>query len=154
MTRRIWLMLLLLAVGLAGTATAADRPAWVDGESDEWPRSKFLTGVGSADERGVAESRARAELARVFQARVESEISSQEFESVRSSGADTQSRRGMDARDVTQVVTTGELVARPSSPPGPTPPPAASTRSPSWTGGRRCRRRSAGSANSTRSWSR
>ncbi|GEJ56884.1 LPP20 family lipoprotein [Anaeromyxobacter diazotrophicus] len=56
---------------LAGPAPARDgRPDWVDGESLEWPRHRYLTGVGSADDRATAEDRGRAEIARVFTARV------------------------------------------------------------------------------------
>src|SRR5439155_7125333 len=38
---------------------AAGKPDWVDRESVEWPREMYLLGVGSADERAVAEDRAR-----------------------------------------------------------------------------------------------
>ncbi len=103
------LLAALLAAGACGSALAAERPAWVDGESAEWPRTRFLTGVGIADERSVADSRARAELARVFLSRVEAVVSSVEFESTRTSNASSETRRGLDARDATQVSTSVEI---------------------------------------------
>ncbi len=56
---------------LAARAVARDgRPDWIDGESLEWPRHRYVVGVGSAEDRATAENRARAEIARVFAARV------------------------------------------------------------------------------------
>jgi BMFP domain-containing protein YqiC len=69
----------LLAAGCASTpkrggsvlTTGGSRPHWADaGESDDFPRSTFITGVGSADDENAASERARGEVAKVFSADV------------------------------------------------------------------------------------
>ncbi|MFP4696210.1 LPP20 family lipoprotein, partial [Thiohalospira sp.] len=68
---------LLLALALGGCASGPereDRPGWVDGgELADHPREGWLTGTGRADTLAAARDRARAELARSFRVRVESE---------------------------------------------------------------------------------
>ena len=72
-------LLCALALMLAGCATSpanrsgkaltsGARPAWVESESREFPRSRYVLGVGSADDEGAAADRARGEIARVFSA--------------------------------------------------------------------------------------
>ena len=46
------------------------RPAWVDGADSGYPRSRFLTGVSSADDLNAAKDRARGEISKVFSAQV------------------------------------------------------------------------------------
>jgi hypothetical protein len=71
---------LLIAAG--GTSKATDlKPDWVEHESAEWPREMYLLGVGSADERAIAEDRARAGIARVFTTHVSSALSASTGES-------------------------------------------------------------------------
>ena len=60
---------------------AAGKPDWVDRESVEWPREMYLLGVGSADERAVAEDRARAGVARIFTTHVSSALAASTTES-------------------------------------------------------------------------
>jgi hypothetical protein len=103
------LLAALLLAGSPGVALCAERPSWVEGTSAEWPQSRYLTGVGSGDERDVAETRARAELARTFVARVESAISSEEQESSRSRSGKTETEHSITARDATQISTSGEI---------------------------------------------
>ena len=71
-----WSLALLLSV-VAGCASGPDpqaRPGWVDGgEPADYPREAYLTGTGRADSLAAARDRARAELARSFRVRVESE---------------------------------------------------------------------------------
>jgi hypothetical protein len=69
---------LVASVALAGAPVRDPRapPDWVSGESLEWPRHKYVLGVGSADDRATAEDRARAEIARVFSTRVVSTTTS------------------------------------------------------------------------------
>jgi len=75
---------LLLAAAFAACAHAprsgGGRPAWIDGESAQWPRSQFVVGVGSADDENTAAERARGEVARVFSATVSVESTSDESE--------------------------------------------------------------------------
>ena len=52
------------------TTFGGPRPQWADGESAEYPRSTYITGVGSADDENAASERARGEIARVFSADV------------------------------------------------------------------------------------
>jgi hypothetical protein len=58
------------AHGRRGSVTTGGRPQWADGESADFPRSQYITGVGSADDDGAAADRARGEVARVFSADV------------------------------------------------------------------------------------
>ena len=61
------LLLALLAAAAMGTAVRADEtPDWINGASMEFPRDKYVTGVGVADDRATAQDRARAEISRVF----------------------------------------------------------------------------------------
>ena len=52
--------------GSVNSLTTGSRPSWVDSESSQFPRSRYVLGVGSADEEGAAADRARGEIARVF----------------------------------------------------------------------------------------
>ena len=65
---------ILLMAACAAARAAERRPDWIDRESGRWPREMYVTGVGSADERAVAEDRARADLARVFTSHVSSAL--------------------------------------------------------------------------------
>jgi hypothetical protein len=80
--RRMTPVLLFAAlVACAGARNqAGGRPAWIDGESRQWPRSQFILGVGSADDENSAADRARGEVARVFSATISVETSVSESE--------------------------------------------------------------------------
>jgi hypothetical protein len=56
--------MMLLTSGLA--QAKEPRPDWIDGSSMEYPREKYLIGVGLGDDRPSAEDRARGEIARTF----------------------------------------------------------------------------------------
>ena len=66
----------LLAAGCASASkrssatTTGPRPQWADGESADFPRATYITGVGSADDENAAAERARGEVAKVFSADV------------------------------------------------------------------------------------
>ena len=66
------LMLLVLLAGCAGRDPSPTQgPEWVRGEEPAaYPRAQYLSAVGSADQRELAQDRARAELARTFEVRV------------------------------------------------------------------------------------
>lgn len=67
----------LLLVSLV--ACAAPRPPeWAMGHSERYPSEAFLAGVGVASERPLAEDRARAEIAKIFQVQVQSRETSSE----------------------------------------------------------------------------
>lgn len=44
-----------------------ERPDWVDGKPAAYPASRYLVGVGAADAPGVAQDRARADVAKTFE---------------------------------------------------------------------------------------
>lgn len=83
------LLSLPILLGLAACAGAGKpapvaggpRPAWVEGESPKFPRSRYVVGVGSADDQAAADERARGEIARVFNADVTAVTGTDESES-------------------------------------------------------------------------
>lgn len=74
---------LLLALAVA----ASPRPDWIDGMAAAFPRERYVTAVGAADQRDGAEARARAGVASFFESRVAASTRVAESESVaRSTG--------------------------------------------------------------------
>jgi hypothetical protein len=80
-------LLLILPLALAACASGGakpssggPKPAWVEGESPRFPRSRFIVGVGSADDENAAAERARGEIARVFNADVTATTGTEESE--------------------------------------------------------------------------
>lgn len=59
-------MLALTACATDGGSKPGGMPDWVDGSGEAYPRSAYLTGLGSADDVGTARDRARADLAKNF----------------------------------------------------------------------------------------
>jgi hypothetical protein len=51
---------------------ASRSPDWVSGESSQYPRDRYLTGVGHGDSRKAAEDEAYAAISRIFQANIQS----------------------------------------------------------------------------------
>lgn len=68
---------LLLALAVA----AGPRPDWVDGMPAAFPRERFVTAVGIADQRDAAEARARAGVAAFFESGVAASTRLEETES-------------------------------------------------------------------------
>jgi len=52
--------------------TKGKRPVWVNGDSIQYPPSKYLTGVGYDPDRKSAEDKARAEIAKIFFSKIDS----------------------------------------------------------------------------------
>jgi len=52
--------------------TKGKRPAWVNGDSIQYPSSKYLTGVGYGPDRKSSEDKARAEIAMIFFSKIDS----------------------------------------------------------------------------------
>jgi hypothetical protein len=52
--------------------TKGKRPDWIDGESVQYPSSRYLTGVGYGPDRPSAENKARAEIAKIFYSKIDS----------------------------------------------------------------------------------
>lgn len=65
----------------APTQVGGRRPDWVDGQSSQWPRSAYVTGVGNADDEASAAERARGEVAKVFAVSVNATSTLSESES-------------------------------------------------------------------------
>ncbi len=84
-------------------SSGGPRPAWVEGESPRWPRSRFIVGVGSADDENGAGDRARGEVARVFSSKVTVDTTLDETESTLT--ADGKSKTSF-AQNVAQQVRT------------------------------------------------
>jgi hypothetical protein len=56
------------------------RPEWIDGDSPQYPRSRYLVGLGIADDEVSAAERARGEIARTFSADVNVDTSVEQTE--------------------------------------------------------------------------
>jgi len=82
--------LLAAACGTApkrnAAVTTGPRPQWADGDSPDYPKASYITGVGSADDENAASDRARGEVARVFNADVSVTSSFTESEANASQG--------------------------------------------------------------------
>jgi hypothetical protein len=87
--------------GVPGDVTAGPRPDWADGAGAEFPRARFLTGVGIADDQASAMERARGEISRVFSTLVTAN-------SVATASETTTENKGaaatVSSQDVTQTV--------------------------------------------------
>ncbi len=92
---------------LAGCSWFGHRaqPAWVEGNSGDYPADQYLLGLGQADSRPSAEERAYGAVSRIFKARVEAEAKDWEsFLVLEAKGrADTERRLTLD--QITRVST-------------------------------------------------
>jgi hypothetical protein len=112
MSRHGLVLAVLAALPLAASAGVGDgRPEWISGESLEWPRHRYVLGVGVADDRATAEERARAEVARVFSARVVATTSSFAAETGRTVAGSTSTVRDVAVSDEVRTSTEKDLVA-------------------------------------------
>lgn len=92
---------------LAGCAWFGQRaqPAWVDGNSKDFPADQYLLGVGQADARPSAEERAYGAVSRVFKANVEAESKDWESFLVREAKGRVNTERRLTLDQVTRVST-------------------------------------------------
>jgi hypothetical protein len=109
--------LLVIAAALAAPLAASPasplrdgRPDWVSGEALEWPRHKYVLGVGVADDRATAEDRARAEISRVFVTRVVATSSAYAAETGRTAAGVTTTAQERSVSDDTRSSTEKDLV--------------------------------------------
>ncbi len=73
-SRAVLLIVLVALNGVFfGCAGHRAQPAWVEGNSGDYPADQYLLGVGQADSRPVAEERAYGAVSRIFTAKVEAE---------------------------------------------------------------------------------
>jgi len=80
-------------------------PAWVMGASEQFPAQRYLLGVGEADSRQVAEDRAYAAIAKIFQANVRSQADDTELYRVLKREGVTTEERSLSLGHSTTVTT-------------------------------------------------
>lgn len=82
-----------------------ERPGWVDGESIQYPSSRYLTGVGYDPDRKLAEDKARAEIARIFMSKIDSRTKTyQDYLQITSKGR-SKTEETFSIQDITRVST-------------------------------------------------
>jgi hypothetical protein len=66
----------LIGALLCSAACAAGRgqPDWIDGSAAAYPKAQYLVGIGEGDHLDAARDRARAEIARIFEVRIEDSV--------------------------------------------------------------------------------
>lgn len=62
---------LILATGLLSACLVAKQPLWMTKATEQYPAAQYLSASGSADEQNTADSRALANLARIFEVAIE-----------------------------------------------------------------------------------
>jgi len=106
---RILIALMILATGslFAGCSWLGHRaqPAWVEGNSADYPADQYLLGVGQADLRPSAEERAYGAVSRIFKARVEAEAKDWESFLVLEARGKTNTERRLTLDQITRVST-------------------------------------------------
>jgi len=60
-----------LMLGLALTACSSNQPDWLDKPAQQYPPERYLSAVGEADDRDRADSRALANLAKIFEVAID-----------------------------------------------------------------------------------
>lgn len=70
---------------VTGCASKPTEPEWLDGTSEKYPQTRYLSGLGQADSAAVARDRARADLAKIFEVRI-AEASQDSTSAMRRSG--------------------------------------------------------------------
>ncbi|MBW2333036.1 MAG: LPP20 family lipoprotein, partial [Deltaproteobacteria bacterium] len=78
---------------------------WVDGDSIQYPSSKYLTGVGYDPDRKLAEDKARAEIAKIFVSKIDSRTRTyQDYLKITSKGR-SKTEEIFSIQDITSVST-------------------------------------------------
>ena len=83
--RIFWLLMTvsLVACNTGGkiksaSASSDRKPGWISGENADYPSRLYITGTGSASSLEVAKNRARANLSKVFEAKIKAQTESME----------------------------------------------------------------------------
>jgi hypothetical protein len=103
---RLFLGCFILLAGCAGGGRA---PAWVMGESPDYPAAQYLVGIGQADSRPAAEQEAYAAVAKVFTAEVSAQAKDWESYFQLEQKGQTSTERRVTLDRVTHV-TTGKVL--------------------------------------------
>jgi hypothetical protein len=86
-------------------ATKGKRPDWIDGGSRQYPPDMYLTGVGYAPDRQTAEDRSRAEIAKIFQSKIDAKTRTYQEYLQTVSGSKTKTSDSIAIEDLTKVST-------------------------------------------------
>ncbi len=85
--------------------TKGKRPDWIDGESIQYPSSRYLTGVGYDPDRKSSEDKARSEIAKIFFSKIDSRTRSyQDYLQITSKGK-SKTRETFSIEEITKVST-------------------------------------------------
>ena len=107
--RRVFQVLGILSTGIllfgCSHLQKDPMPAWVMGASEQFPAQRYLLGVGEGDSRQVAEDRAYAAIAKIFQANVQSQADDTELYRVLERDGLTTDERTLSLRHSTTVTT-------------------------------------------------
>ncbi len=107
-SRTLIVLTIMMAGGLlSGCSWLGHRtqPAWVEGNSADYPAEQYLLGVGQADSRPSAEERAYGAVSRIFNARVEAEAKDWESFLVLEAKGKTNTERRLTLDQITRVST-------------------------------------------------
>lgn len=102
-SRPLFIISIALISACAGTPKMAERPAWVDGQSERYSHQLYLTGQGSADTLEDAKDRARADLAKQFEVALWEH--SQQQQEYRKQQAGEESSESLEQRVSRQLIT-------------------------------------------------
>jgi len=99
---------LLLFYGCA-TSSAGRRPKWISGKDQKYPEKTYLLGIGIGKDIDSARAAARAEISKIFEARVEQMALNTETESSATREGITKTDSSQAIKQQTKVSTVGEL---------------------------------------------
>jgi hypothetical protein len=85
--------------------TKGKRPDWIDGESIQYPSSRYLTGVGYDPDRKSSEDKARAEIAKIFYSKIDSRTRSYQDYLQTTSKGKSRTRETFSIQEITKVST-------------------------------------------------
>jgi hypothetical protein len=100
---------LCLGIGACAWFGAEAPPEWIVSPQSVYPAEQFLTGMGEASNRGQAEKRAYAAVARIFSANVQARSRDQESYATQETGSRSRTQRTLQLDQVTQVTTSKVL---------------------------------------------
>jgi len=101
-----WLFILIGGCAWFG---AESPPEWILSPHSTYPAEQFLTGMGEAEDRELAERRAYAAVARVFSANVQAQSMDRESYTIQETGQTSRTQRELQLDHRTQVTTSKVL---------------------------------------------
>ncbi|MCW5798452.1 MAG: LPP20 family lipoprotein [Nitrospira sp.] len=101
---RLAALVVLLCAG-CGWVGGSSRPAWIDGNSTQFPSTQYLVGVGQAESRPHATEQAYAAVSRIFKAEITAQAKDWESYLVVESRGQTNTQRKLILDNVTRVTT-------------------------------------------------